>query len=174
MADNRWRDERGTNTLDGAAHFYDCYKTADGKYVSIGSLEPQFYALLLEKAELDKQTFAPQLDQEQWPELKIKLAAVIKTKTRDAWCEIMEGTDVCFAPILSMNEAPHHPHNIARESYLHTDGVIQPAPAPKFSRSAPSVPASPAPAGSNTQGVLQELGYDGAQIAELKNQGVLP
>ncbi|WP_269619864.1 CaiB/BaiF CoA transferase family protein [Zhongshania sp. BJYM1] len=174
MASNRWRDERGVNLLDGASYFYDSYETADGKYVSIGSLEPQFFELLLEKAELDPAEFSTQSDESKWPELKAKLTAVMKRKTRDEWCDVMEGSDVCFAPILSMNEAPEHPHNKFRESYLRTDGVLQAAPAPKFSRTAPSVPASPPAAGSNTRDVLSGLGYSNEQIAQLAEQGVLP
>jgi alpha-methylacyl-CoA racemase len=173
MANDRWRDERGANLLDGAAYFYDSYETSDGKYVSIGSLEPQFFKLLLDKAELDSNDFSSQSDKSRWPELKSKLANVFKTKTRDAWCEIMEGSDVCFAPILSMNEAPEHPHNIFRESYLRTDGVIQAAPAPKFSRTVPSIPESPSPAGGDTAEVLSGLGYSKDQLMQLAQQGVL-
>jgi alpha-methylacyl-CoA racemase len=174
MASDRWRDERGVNLLDGASYFYDSYETADGKYVSIGSLEPQFFQILLEKAELDASEFSSQSDESKWPELKAKLSAVMKNKTRDEWCAIMEGSDVCFAPILSMSEAPEHPHNKFRQSYLHTDGVLQAAPTPKFSRTAPSVPASPPVSGSNTSAVLSGLGYSNEQIAQLAEQGVLP
>lgn len=168
-----WEDERGVNMLDTGAHFYDAYETRDGKYVSIGSIEPQFYALLIELAELDKNEFAPQMDRAQWPALKEKLAAVMKTKTRDEWCAIMEGTDVCFAPILSMTEAPQHPHNKARNSFLEIDGVVQPAPAPKFSRTEPTVTASARPAGSDTDKVLADVGYSEQAIAELRKKGVL-
>ncbi|WP_295874191.1 CaiB/BaiF CoA-transferase family protein [uncultured Zhongshania sp.] len=174
MASDRWRDERGVNLLDGASYFYDSYQTADGKYVSIGSLEPQFFQILLEKAELDASEFCSQSDESKWPELKAKLTAVMKNKTRDEWCAIMEGSDVCFAPILSMSEAPEHPHNKFRQSYLHTDGILQAAPTPKFSRTAPSVPASPPASGSNTSAVLSGLGYSSEQIAQLAEQGVLP
>ncbi|MGJ8686711.1 MAG: CaiB/BaiF CoA transferase family protein [Spongiibacteraceae bacterium] len=173
QAKGMWRDERGVNMLDGAAHYYDSYETSDGLYISIGSIEPQFYQLLIEKAGLDAEEFAPQNDQQQWPALKQKLASVIKQKTRAQWCEIMEGSDVCFAPILSMNEAPEHPHNKARESYLHIDGVVQPAPAPKFSRSISDVPRAPSPSGADTAAVLNDLGYGDADIAALREAGVL-
>jgi len=173
MAMGAWRDERGVNMLDGAAHFYDTFETADGKYVSIGSIEPQFYALLVQLAGLDAAEFAPQNDPAQWPALKQKLAAVIRRRTRDEWCAIMEGTDVCFAPVLSMTEAPHHPHNVARGTYIEVEGVTQPAPAPRFSRTATAVPAAAAPAGSDTAAVLAAIGYAPERIAALRDAGVL-
>ncbi len=173
MAQGFWQDERGSNMLDGAAHFYDSFETSDGKYVSIGSIEPQFYAQLIELAELDAEAFAPQMDVSQWPALKEQLAAKIKTKTRDEWCAIMEGTDVCFAPILSMNEAAEHPHNQARQSFLKTDGVLQPAPAPKFSRTSPEVKHLAKAAGSDTEAVLGEAGFSADEIAALKQAGAL-
>ncbi|MFT5605674.1 MAG: alpha-methylacyl-CoA racemase [Paracoccaceae bacterium] len=168
-----WEDKRGVNMLDSGAHYYDTYETSDGKYVSIGSIEPQFYALLIELAGLDKEKFAAQNDRSQWPALSEKLAAVMKAKTRDEWCAIMEGTDVCFAPILSMTEAPNHPHNKARNSFLEIDGVVQPAPAPKFSRTEPTVTASAKPAGSDTNDVLAGLGYGAEEIQRLREAGVL-
>ncbi|MBL4826258.1 MAG: CoA transferase [Spongiibacteraceae bacterium] len=173
MAAGKWQDQRGVNMLDGAAHYYDTYETQDNKYVSIGSIEPQFYELLIELAELDRDTFAAQNDSAQWPQLKKKLAAVIKTKTRDQWCAIMEGSDVCFAPVLSMQEAPLHAHNEERSSYIKIDGTLQPAPAPRFSRTEAKVRYSPHSAGSDTQTVLQSLGYDNKMIQNLKKQGVL-
>lgn len=168
-----WEDERESNMLDGAAHYYDTYETSDGKYVSIGSIEPQFYALLIELAGLDKETFAPQNDRSQWPVLKDKLAAVIKTKTRDEWCDIMEGTDVCFAPVLSMSEAPNHPQNRARESFIEVGGVVQHAPAPKFSRTAPAKPQVPSAAGSDTDAILKSAGYSDSELAALRASGAL-
>ncbi len=168
-----WRDERGANLLDGAAHFYDTYQTADGRYVSIGSIEPQFYQALVEIAGLDPQEFAPQLDPARWPMLKQRLAEVIKGKTRDEWCALMEGTDVCFAPVLSMTEAPRHAHNRARASFLELAGVTQPAPAPRFSRSSPGLPAAPRPAGSDTEAVLTAAGYDETELERLRQLGVL-
>ena len=136
-----WKDERRTNLLDGGAHFYDTYQCSDGKWVSIGSIEPQFYALLLEKTGINDPEFQKQHDRSAWPELRQKLANVIAQKTRDEWTEIMGGTDVCFAPILDLDEAPKHPHNAARETFVEVSGVVQPAPAPRCSASRP-VPAS--------------------------------
>ena len=134
-----WRDERGSNFLDGAAHYYDTYATSDGKWISIGSIETEFYALLLEKLGLaDDPDFARQSDASLWPGLKSRLEAIFLTKSRDEWCAIMEDTDICFAPVLSLAEAPRHPHNVARGMFVEVDGVVQPAPAPRFS-------ATPAP-----------------------------
>jgi alpha-methylacyl-CoA racemase len=134
-----WKDERGVNLLDTGAHFYDTYETSDGKWISVGSIEPQFYALLLEKTELaGDPAFAAQMDAGQWPTLKDKLAAVFKTRSRDEWCALFDGTDACFAPVLSLGEAPRHAHNAARGTFLEEGGIVQPAPAPRFS-------ATPAP-----------------------------
>ncbi|MFW6094110.1 MAG: CaiB/BaiF CoA transferase family protein [Pseudomonadota bacterium] len=169
-----FKDERGTNMLDGGAHFYDTYETKDGKYVCIGSIEPQFYALLIEKAGLDADRFAPQMDASQWPELKRELTEVFKTRTRDEWCEIMEGTDVCFAPVLSIFEAPEHPHNKARSTFLEMDGVTQPAPAPRFSRTAPAVSHSAPTPGQDSESVLAGSGFSADEIAGLRSKGVIP
>src|SRR6266849_5253510 len=133
-AAGRWTEVRESNFLDGGAHFYGVYECACGRFVSIGSIEPQFYALLREHAGLTDADFDKQMDRNAWPELKQKLVDVFKSKTRDDWCTIMEGTDVCFAPILTMNEAPQYPHNAAREIFVTRHGVTQPAPAPRFSR----------------------------------------
>ena len=149
-----WEGERGTNILDGGAHFYDAYETADGKYVSIGSIEPQFYAELIEKAGLAGEALPDQNDRSQWPELKPRFAALFMKKTRDEWCAIMEGTDICFAPILSMAEAPEHPHNLHRKTFVERQGLVQPAPAPRFSRTAPELDRPPSHPGQHTQEVL--------------------
>lgn len=139
LANGQWRDERGVNLLDTGAHFYDSYETADGKYVSIGAIEPQFYATLRSRAGLDDDPdFDPQMNPVEWPKLSEKLTAIFKTRTRDQWCALLEHSDACFAPVLSLTEAPEHPHNKARETYIEIDGVVQPAPAPRFS-------ATPAP-----------------------------
>ncbi len=167
-------DRRGTNLLDGGAHFYDTYETSDGKYICIGSIEPQFYALLVAKADLDKDRFAPQMDAKQWPALKQELTEVFKSKTRDEWCEIMEGTDVCFAPVLSVFEAPEHPHNQARGTFIELDGVVQPAPSPRFSRTPPEVShAAPAP-GRDSAAVLADCGFTAEEIDGLREGGVIP
>jgi alpha-methylacyl-CoA racemase len=167
-------DRRGTNLLDGGAHFYDTYETADGRWVAIGSMEPQFYALLLEHTGIDDPVFHNQYDARHWPECKEKLAKVFKTKTRDEWCRIMEGTDVCFAPVLSYEEAFVHPHNTARQSFIEVDGVKQPAPAPRFSRTKPEVRCPPTRAqGEETVKQLQDWGIEPAQIDRLKRAGAI-
>jgi alpha-methylacyl-CoA racemase len=169
-----WTDERGTNLLDTGAHFYDVYETSDGKYVSIGSIEPQFYAELLELSGLGAEEDLPhQHDRAQWPALKERVAAIFRTKTRDEWCEIMEHTDVCFAPVLRLDEAPQHPHNVERGTFVERNGVTQPAPAPRFSRTAPEIQRPPSHAGQHTEEVLAELGFDADRIAELRESGAI-
>jgi alpha-methylacyl-CoA racemase len=134
LANGQWRDERGVNLLDSGTHFYDTYETSDGKWISLGSIEPQFYALLLEKTGLTGDPdFAQQLNPAKWDELKGRLTALFLTKTRVEWCALMDGTDICFAPVLSLREAPQHPHNVARGTFVEDGGIIQPAPAPRFS-----------------------------------------
>ena len=151
----------GTNMLDTGAHFYDVFECADGKYVSIGSIEPQFYALLLEKTGLTNDPeFAKQMDTSQWPALKAKLQNVMKQKTQAQWCAIMEGTDVCFAPVLTMSEAAQHPHNVARNTFIDIAGIKQPAPAPRFSRTSPNTPTQPAHAGQHSKQILTEWGVN--------------
>lgn len=167
-AAGRFSDQRGTNLLDTGAHFYEVYETKGGEYISLGSIEPQFYALLVELAGLDKERFSAQHDPSRWDEFKAELTEVFKTKTRDEWCAIMEGTDVCFAPVLSIWEAPDHPHAKARDSYLEIDGVVQPAPAPRFSRTVPTVQGAPRAPGQDTVSVLAEAGVSEAEIAALK------
>lgn len=153
-----WTDDREANLLDGGAHFYDTYECADGKWVSIGSIEPQFYALLVEKAGLTDPEFQAQMDRSKWPSLKAKLIAVMKTKTRDEWCEIMEGTDICFAPVLSMAEAPGYKHNTDRGTFATVDGVVQPGPAPRFSRTPGAIQGKPAGIGEHQEEVLNDWG----------------
>jgi alpha-methylacyl-CoA racemase len=168
-----WNDERGTNMLDSGAHFYDVYETADGKYVSIGSIEPQFYAELLRLTGLDGEELPWQHDRNEWPALKERFAAIFKAKTRDEWCEIMEGTDVCFAPVLSLTEAPEHPHNVERQTFIEVAGVVQPAPAPRFSATPTATPNPPAHAGQHTYEVLEEWGFDADRIAKLRETGAV-
>ena len=164
-----WSDRRSSNLLDGGAHFYDTYETKDGRYVSIGSIEPQFYALLLEKTGLtDDPDFANQLDFSKWSVCKEKIKDVFKTKTRDEWCEIMEGTDVCFAPVLTMEEATRHPHNQARGAFVEVDGLLQPGPAPRFSRTKPEIQKPPSAPGQDTEEVLADWGFAAEEIASLK------
>ena len=168
-----WNPERGTNLLDSGAHFYDTYETSDGEYVSLGSIEPQFYALLIEKAGLDPEQFAPQMDRSQWGKLKDKLTEVFKTKTRDQWCEIMEGSDVCFAPVLSLTEAAEHPHNIHRKTFSELDGVLQPSPAPRFSRTEPELTHSSRQPGQDTLEVLKDAGISQESIDLMLASGAI-
>jgi len=155
-----WSEFRGANLLDGGAHFYGTFECADGEWVAIGSIEPQFYALLLEKAGVDDERFERQMDAANWPALKNALAQIFRSKTRDQWCTLMEGTDVCFAPVLSMTEAPGHPHNRARQTFVEYDGVVQPAPAPRFSRTEPELSRSPPAPGEHTAEILKDWGID--------------
>jgi alpha-methylacyl-CoA racemase len=168
-----WSDSKGENLLDGGAHFYDTYETADGKWVSIGSIEPQFYALLLQKTGITDPEFQSQMDRTKWPALKARIAAVLKTKTRAEWDALMEGTDVCYAPVLSLSEAPHHPHNKARETFIDLDGVIQPAPAPRFSRTVPKVQGPAPEAGQHNEQVLADWGFTTDDVEALKSSGAI-
>jgi len=166
-----WKDERGQNLLDGAAHFYDTYETKDGKFIALGSIEPQFYKELMEKTGIADPAFAAQMDRGAWPSLKEKLAAVIKTKTRDEWDAIMLGSDVCYAPVLSLGEAPKHPHNVARQTFVEVGGVVQPAPAPRFSRTPPQVQGPPEAA--DNAGALAAWGFSVDDVAKLSSAGAI-
>jgi alpha-methylacyl-CoA racemase len=169
-----WDDERGTNMLDTGAHFYDVYETADGKYVSIGSIEPQFYAELLRLTGLEGEELPWQHDRAQWPALKERLAAVFKTKTRAEWSELMEGTEVCFAPVLSIPEAIEHHHNVHRGTFVEVAGIRQPGPAPRFSRTVPEISTPPPHAGQHTDEVLAAvLDFDADRIAKLREAGAI-
>jgi alpha-methylacyl-CoA racemase len=168
-----WTDEREDNLLDGAAHFYDTYETADGKYVSVGSIEPQFYALLLKHTGIEDPEFQNQLDKARWPALKARVAEVFRSKTRDEWCRIMEGTDVCFAPVLSLDEARDHPHNRHRKTFIEVEGVAQGAPAPRFSRTVPATPKPPPRIGQHTEEVLADFGFRSDEIRALREAKVI-
>ncbi|HZP45107.1 MAG TPA: CaiB/BaiF CoA-transferase family protein [Candidatus Binataceae bacterium] len=168
-----WNDERGTNVLDTGAHYYDVYETADGKYISIGSIETKFYEELLEKSGLKAEELAPQNDRKSWPQMKERVAALFKTKTRDEWCRIMEGSDICFAPVLSMSEAPHHPHNQHRGTFVAPDGVVQPAPAPRFSRTPGAIQRPPARPGEHTLEALRDWGFAETELERLKACGAI-
>jgi alpha-methylacyl-CoA racemase len=168
-----WSDERESNFLDGSAPFYGNYACADGGFVSIGPIEPQFYRLLLQKCGIDDPQFAKQWERAEWPALKAKLAALFKTRSRDEWCALLEGSDACFAPVLSMSEAPRHPHNVARGTFVTSDGLTQPAPAPRFGRT-PSVLPLPAPGiGDDTADLLRAIGHEEADITGLVEAGVV-
>ena len=172
-ASGAWTESRRSNLLDGGAHFYDTYQCSDGKWVSIGSIEPQFYALLLEKTGITDPAFKFQMDRSAWPDLKTKLAAVIATRTQAEWCDLMEATDVCFAPILDLDEAPRHSHNVARKTFVEVAGVTQPAPAPRFSKT-PGVIQGPPPAiGAHDREALKDWGFSDADIDGLKAGGAL-
>ena len=171
-ASGGFSDQRGTNLLDGGAHFYDTYETSDGKHICIGSIEPQFYALLVEKGGLPDE-FLDQMNPAKWPELKAKLAQVFLSKTQSEWCDIMEGTDVCFAPVLSVFEAPEHPHNKARNSFLEVDGVMQQAPAPRFSRTVPEISHGARIPGEDTVSVLTDYGFSPEEIGVLADNAVI-
>ena len=168
-----WKTSMGSNLLDGGSHFYDTYECKDGKFISLGSIEPQFYALLCQIAELDESIFGEQMSRDLWPEQKEAIKKIFLDKTRDEWCELMEGTDVCFAPVLDMSEAPKHPHNIERKTFIDLEGVTQPAPAPRFSRTEPEVASSPSIVGEHTDEVLTSIGLSDKDINTLKTSGAV-
>ncbi|MDB5791853.1 MAG: carnitine dehydratase [Massilia sp.] len=168
-----WSDARAANMLDGGAPFYDTYACADGKFLSVGAIEPQFYAELLELVGATDPDLQKQWSQKRWPELKIKFAALFATRSRDEWCALLEGTDACVAPVLDMAEAPLHPHNRARETFIDIDGVVQPAPAPRFSRTVPEAGQAAAAPGQHSAAVLADWGWSLDAIETLKNAGVI-
>ena len=162
--------ERGTNLLDTGTWFYDAYECADGEYVSIGSLEPQFFAELVERLDLGD---IDQNDRSRWPELRDRVAEVFRSRTRAQWCELLEDTDVCFAPVLSLEEASSHPHNVARGTFVEVDGIVQPAPAPRFSRTPGAIQRPPAATGQHTTEVLADWGLSAERIAALEEAGAI-
>ncbi|HKH88537.1 MAG TPA: CaiB/BaiF CoA-transferase family protein, partial [Acidimicrobiales bacterium] len=162
-----WHDERGTNLLDTGAPFYDTYECADGRIVAVGALEPQFYAQLLEVMGLDAADLPPQMDRAQWPESKRRYAEIFRTKTRDEWASLAEGTDACLAPVLSMGEAAVHPHNAARQTFVEVDGVLQPGPAPRFRSRQPGMPAGPRWPGEGGVAALTEWGIPADRVSGL-------
>ena len=166
-----WKEERRTNLLDGGAHFYDTYQCADGRWISIGSIEPQFYALLLEKTGISDPAFKAQMDRDQWPALREGLARVIAQKNRDEWCVIMDASDVCFAPVLDLDEAPWHSHNVARQTFVEVAGVMQPAPAPRFSATPGAISGPPPAIGAHNRVALAEWGLSGTEIDDLQLSG---
>lgn len=173
LAAGGWPGRRGENLLDGGAPFYGVYETSDGKHVSIGSLEPKFYAEMVKRLGLDERFLRLQGDPSQWPALREAIAAAVRTRTRDEWSALLEGTDVCFAPVLALGEVHRHPHAVARGTYVEVAGVVQPGPAPRFDRSVPDHPR-PAPAvGAHTAEVLAECGFAEADIDSLRSAGVI-
>jgi len=168
-----WTNERGANILDTGAHYYDVYETQDGKHVSVGSIEAKFYEELLERSGLKNEELPRQNDRPSWPGMKQRLKALFLTKTRDEWCKIMEGTDICFAPVLSMDEAPQHPHNRVRGTFVVQDGVTQPAPAPRFSRTPSAIQCPPAVPGEHTEEALRDWGFSPTELEKLRNCGAI-
>jgi len=177
VASGSW-GPRGTNLLDTGAWYYDAYQCADGEYVSLGSLEPQFYAQMLEltglAADVDGRGPVPDPgDKSTWPAMKQRMADLMRTKTRAEWCAILEGTDVCFAPVLGVAEAPEHPHNKHRGTFVDVGGVVQPGPAPRFSRSSAETPTPPVAPGAQTDEILAGIGYGTEEIAALRETGAI-
>jgi alpha-methylacyl-CoA racemase len=172
-ATGAWQDQRGTNLLDTGAPFYDTYATADGGYMAVGALEPQFYAALLAGLGLTDAGLPAQHDRSGWPVLRERFAAAFASRSRDEWAEVFAGTDACVAPVLSMAEAPAHPHATARDAFVEVGGVVQPAPAPRFGRSQTATPAAPPRPGADTDTVLEGLGLSGAEVSDLRARGVI-
>lgn len=168
-----WDERMGVNVLDSGAPFYDTYETADGRFVALGALEPQFYAELLARTGLDTEDLPAQMDRDGWPRLRARFTEVFKTKTRDEWCEILEGTDACFAPVLPMSEAARHPHVQARRTIVEDFGVQQPAPAPRFSRTPGAIQGPPAWPGEHTDDALRDWGFSTEDVAKLRETGAV-
>ncbi len=172
-AQGAWQP-KGKNRIDGGAHFYDVYECGDGQYLTVACAEPQFYELLLEKMELTDPEFrTDRMNPERWPALKARFEAHFKTKTRAEWCAILEGTDACVTPMLDFADAPRHPHNVARHAFIDLDGVVQPAPAPRFSRTVPEVSRRPPEAGENNQDALSDWGFSTLEIDALRAENII-
>lgn len=169
-----WQDRRQGNSLDGGSHWYDCYQCSDGEYISLGALEPKFYREMLERCGLaENAELQSQYDPARWPAQKKIMADMFSSRTRAEWCDLLQGTDACFAPVLNLSEAPRHPHNRARDTFLDIEGVRQPAPAPRFSRTQAEVPGCPPASGEHTRYVLGRTGLTPTEIDELVAQGVI-
>jgi alpha-methylacyl-CoA racemase len=173
LATGAWQDRRGSNLIDGGAPFYDTYVCADGGHVAVGALEPQFYAALLAGLGLTDAGLPAQHDRAGWPVLRERFAAAFASRTRDAWAQVFAGMDACVFPVLSLTEAPVHPHAAARSAFVEVGGIVQPAPAPRFSRSAAGQPAAPPRPGADTDGVLEGLGLTEPEVADLRGRGVI-
>jgi len=163
-----WKDERGVNLLDGGAPFYEVYETSDGEFMAVGAIEPTFYAALVRGLGLDESTLPDQMDMQNWPRLKHKFAETFKSRSREEWTAVFDGTDACVSPVLSLEEAARHPHNKTRETFTRPDGILQAAPAPRFSRTAPELKRSPPRYGEHSDAVLSEFGFNKNEIEELK------
>ena len=173
LAAGAWREERASNRTDGGSHFYQVYETKDGEYVSVGSIEPQFYALLVKHTGLDGERLPEQTDRSTWPDMQTRLARIFKEKTRAEWTAIMEQTDICFAPVLRMSEAFSHPHNVHRQSFVEIDGIAQPAPAPRFLGTPTRVQRPPARIGEHSDAVLEDWGFSADEVAALHQSGAV-
>jgi len=174
LAGGDWSPARGANFLDGGAHFYDTYACADGKFVAVASIEPQFYQLLCERiGVIDDVAFKAQYDRAQWPELKRRVAAIFALRTRDEWNLLLEGTDACYAPVLDWNEATQHPHNVLRQTFIEIEGVTQPAPAPRFSRTPAKVQHPPVECGEHSEAILADWGFSAEAIDALRRADVI-
>ena len=173
QAGGGWGEPRGQNLLDGGAPFYDTYETLDGRHIALAPLEPKFFAELAGHLCLDERFVQRQYDRRLWPEMRAAITAAVKLKTRDDWCAQLEGSDACFAPVLSMQEAPLHAHAQARQGFITLDGVVQPAPAPRFGRSQPDAPRSAPTLGQHSDEVMAQAGYSVAEVAALREAGVL-
>jgi alpha-methylacyl-CoA racemase len=168
-----WRDERAANLLDGGAPFYGVYKTADNRFIAVGAIEPAFYEQFISGLGLDVAAVPAQFDRDQWKTTRTRIADVIASRTRDEWCAVFAGTDACIAPVLSLDEAPSHPHLRARATFVDIGGVIQPSPAPRFSRTRNSVPTPASHPGAHTREVLRELGYSEPDVSSLIASGAV-
>ncbi len=166
-------NQRGENILDSGSHYYEVYETGDGKYIALAPIEPKFYAQLLELTGISPESLPHRVDRDERAALKARLAEVIKSKTRDQWCELLEGTDCCFAPVLDMDEAPQHPHNQQRQTFVEVEGVVQPNAAPRFSRTQAEIAGPPAMPGAQTESALTDWGFSTAEIESLAASGVI-
>ena len=173
LAAGAWVEKRGSNRTDGGAHYYHVYETKDGEHVAIGSIEPQFYALLLKHTGLEGESLPEQTDRGAWADIATRLARIFKTKTREEWTGIMEQTDICFAPVLRMSEAMRHPHNVHRGSFVEIDGIKQPGPAPRFLGTPSRVQHPPARVGEHTAAILKDWGFSADEIAALHSAGAV-
>jgi alpha-methylacyl-CoA racemase len=171
LASGAWVEKRGHNRTDGGSHFYHVYETKDGEYISVGSIEPQFYRLLLTHTGLEGADLPAQPDRSQWPAMRARFAEIFKQKTRAEWIAVMQQTDICFAPVLTMSEAIRHEHNTHRGSFVEVEGVAQPGPAPKFLGTPTQVQGRPAYCGENTDEVLRDWGFSPGEIAALHQSG---
>lgn len=172
-AKEQWSEQRADNLLDGGAPFYGCYECADGRHIAIGSIEPQFYRLLLDLCGVDDPAFSDQWNKQAWPELREKLRKLFLLRSQDEWRVLLEGTDACFAPVLDFDQALEHPHHQARNTFIRIDGIPQPAPAPRFSRTPGSAGRLPESVGQHTREVLLEAGFSSAELADFTAASII-